>query len=316
MVESSFNDTDVIDYLHTEHKIMKNSDLIKIINNLNNLDTHNVILSNALLHGTSIGGARPKSSVERNNKKYIAKFSTNSDLFPVKKCEFFAMSLAKEVGINVADSILLTDIEYSNKSDKNILLIERFDRVPYIDTKDNQVHFKRKSMVSGLTVMLLDEMTARYSSYLDLVQMSKIKNKDELFKRMAYNIGNTDDHARNHAFFYDGKGNLELTPAYDISPMPRKQNEMSQAMKINHQSSLSNFQNCLAEETLNAFDMTKDNAIYIIDEMVKTIKEQYEYYCDQAELNTDLLKNSTLNESVFYGYISDKKPVNKSIYKR
>jgi serine/threonine protein kinase HipA of HipAB toxin-antitoxin module len=30
-------------------------------------------------------------------------------------------------------------------------------------------------------------------------------------------VGDTDDHARNHAAFWDGKL-LELTPAYDICP--------------------------------------------------------------------------------------------------
>jgi len=41
----------------------------------------------------------------------------------------------------------------------------------------------------------------------------------ELFARMVFNVlvGNTDDHARNHAAFWDGEW-LALTPAYDICP--------------------------------------------------------------------------------------------------
>ena len=39
----------------------------------------------------------------------------------------------------------------------------------------------------------------------------------QLFRRMVFNIliGNTDDHARNHAFFWNGR-HYQLTPAYDI----------------------------------------------------------------------------------------------------
>ena len=43
--------------------------------------------------------------------------------------------------------------------------------------------------------------------------------------------GNTDDHARNHAAFWDGK-KLELTPAYDICPQARAGGMASQAMLI------------------------------------------------------------------------------------
>jgi len=39
----------------------------------------------------------------------------------------------------------------------------------------------------------------------------------ELFSRLTFNVlcGNTDDHARNHAAFWNGK-DLSLTSAYDI----------------------------------------------------------------------------------------------------
>ncbi|MDT4936572.1 MAG: serine/threonine-protein kinase HipA [Pseudonocardiales bacterium] len=38
----------------------------------------------------------------------------------------------------------------------------------------------------------------------------------------ALGAGNNDDHARNHAAFWDGDRELlTLTPAYDITPQPR-----------------------------------------------------------------------------------------------
>ncbi|HBS26843.1 MAG TPA: phosphatidylinositol kinase, partial [Gammaproteobacteria bacterium] len=50
-------------------------------------------LDKALHHGSSIGGARPKALIEENGKKYIAKFSSASDIYSVVKAEFIAMRL-------------------------------------------------------------------------------------------------------------------------------------------------------------------------------------------------------------------------------
>jgi serine/threonine-protein kinase HipA len=59
-------------------------------------------LTQALNHGTSIGGARPKALLSENDKKYIAKFSSSSDVYNVIKAEFVAMRLAHLCGLNVA----------------------------------------------------------------------------------------------------------------------------------------------------------------------------------------------------------------------
>jgi serine/threonine-protein kinase HipA len=50
-------------------------------------------LDQALFHGSPIGGARPKALIEdfKENKKYIAKFSSTSDLYSVIKAEFIAI---------------------------------------------------------------------------------------------------------------------------------------------------------------------------------------------------------------------------------
>ncbi|SDI01117.1 type II toxin-antitoxin system HipA family toxin [Nitrosomonas sp. Nm132] len=59
-------------------------------------------LDQALFHGSSIGGARPKALVQNEGKKYIAKFSSSADLYSVVKAEFIAMHLAALAGLNVA----------------------------------------------------------------------------------------------------------------------------------------------------------------------------------------------------------------------
>lgn len=92
-------------------------------------------------------------------------------------------------------------------------------------------------MVSALTLLELEEMMARYASYEDLATIIRHRFTSpkealrELFGRMALNIlcGNTDDHARNHAAFWNGK-DLSLTPAYDICPQARTGGEGTQAI--------------------------------------------------------------------------------------
>jgi serine/threonine-protein kinase HipA len=183
----------------------------------------------AIYHGSSIGGARPKTLIDDKDKKYIAKFSSSSDLYSIVKAEFIAMRLAKIVGLNVAP------VSLTKASHKDVLLIERFDR-----TKSPH-GWQRKIMLSALTLLGLDEMMARYASYEDLAEIIRHRFTDakatltELFSRIVFNIlcGNTDDHARNHAAFWDGQ-KMTLTPAYDICPQGRSGNEASQAMLISN----------------------------------------------------------------------------------
>lgn len=70
---------------------------------------------------------------------------------------------------------------------------------------------------------------ARYASYQDFAEIIRLRFQDpratlhELFVRLMFIVlvGNTDDHARNHAAFWDGHA-LNLTPAYDSCPQGRR----------------------------------------------------------------------------------------------
>ena len=114
------------------------------------------------------------------------------------------------------------------------------------------VYLAAKTFESALTMFGLNDMTARYASYEDFAEIIRHrftepkKTLKELYSRLVFNIlcGNTDDHARNHAAFWDGKA-LTLTPAYDICPQGRTGNEASQAMKISGNRNLSQLKSCL-----------------------------------------------------------------------
>lgn len=235
-------------------------------------------LDQALHHGSSIGGARPKALIEDKDKKYIAKFSSSSDLYSVVKAEFIAMRLAKIVGLNVA-SVSLTRASY-----KDVLLIERFDRIKSSHT------WQRKLMLSALTLLGLDEMMARYASYEDLAEIIRHRFTDaratlkELFSRIVFNIlcGNTDDHARNHAAFWDGKM-LTLTPAYDICPQGRSGNEASQAMLISGNNRMSQITSCIA--AAEKFLLSRKEAIAIAEHQIHLIIKNWRSVCEEAALN-------------------------------
>lgn len=234
-------------------------------------------LAQALQHGTSLGGARPKAQIAGEGKKYIAKFSSASDLFPVVKAEFVAMRLAARAGLNVAAVAL------DRSLNKDVLLIERFDRVLASDG------WQRRLMVSALTLLELDEMMARYASYEDLAERVRHRFADasatlrELFGRLVFNIlcGNTDDHARNHAAFWDGQS-LRLTPAFDLCPQNRTGNEASQAMLITGAERLSRISACL--HAARHFLLSRDEAIDLVGRQVRAIVEHWSGTCDDADL--------------------------------
>ena len=234
-------------------------------------------LDQALQHGTSLGGARPKAQIDGSDRKYIAKFSSTTDVYSVVRAEFIAMRLASLCGLNVANVSLTSSLH------KDVLLIERFDRV------HSGVGWQRKIMVSALTMLALDEMMARYASYEDLAELIRHRFADasatlrELFSRLVFNIlcGNTDDHARNHAAFWDGQ-TLRLTPAYDICPQNRTGNEATQAMLIVGDDRMSRISSCLKASA--HFLLSRAEAIAIVKHQLTSITKHWDAVCDEAGL--------------------------------
>lgn len=230
----------------------------------------------ALRHGTAIGGARPKALIDEPDGKWIAKFSASNDISDVIRNEFVAMRLAARCGLSVAR------VELRESLGKQVLLIERFDRQP-----DGEGGWHRRAMESALTMLALDEMEARYASYEALAEVIRARFANpretlhELFGRMVFNIlcGNTDDHARNHAAFWDGKA-LTLTPAYDICPQPRTGRIAGQAMLISGASNESRLMRCV--EAAPAFQLREEEAKAIIGTQMDVIRGAWDEVCDEA----------------------------------
>lgn len=235
-------------------------------------------LDRALLHGSSIGGARPKTLIAAGHRKYVAKFSSQNDLYNAVKAEFVAMRLAAKAGLATAA------VNLERAAGKDILLVERFDR------KRADDGWQRRAMVSALTLLELDEMMARYASYEDLATIIRHRFTSpkatlrELYRRMAFNIlcGNTDDHARNHAAFWNGK-DLSLAPAYDICPQARTGGEATQAMLITGQRRTSQISVCL--EAAPLFQLDVNDATALIAGQIKAIKRSWKEVCGAAALS-------------------------------
>ena len=248
-------------------------------------------------HGTSIGGARPKALIEDGDGRFIAKFSTSNDLYNVVKAEFIAMRMAARVGLDVAP------VRLASALGKDVLLIERFDRIRHSS------HWRRRTMVSALTLLELDEIMAAYASYEKLAEIIRHRFVDarvtlrELFGRIVFNVlcGNTDDHARNHAAFWDGQ-RLALTPAYDICPQARAGQEASQAMLIHAGNRRSQLASCVAAAPI--FLVSKEDAIAIVNNQVHVIDLEWTTVCDDAGLTavdrSYFWRRQFLNPFAFY----------------
>lgn len=231
-------------------------------------------LDRALWHGTSVGGARPKALLRDRDRSLIAKFSSSTDAQPNVQAEHVAMRLAARAGLHVAS------VELAAVGAKKVLLVERFDR---------PVDGTRRGMVSARTMLRLTE-TGIGASYADLADLIRARFDDaeatlhELFARITFNIlcGNTDDHPRNHAAFWDG-ASLKLTPAYDISPEQRPSWESNQAMAIGPEGDRrSQLVTCL--NAAATYHLSEREARAIIDGQISTIEDHWDTECQAAAL--------------------------------
>jgi serine/threonine-protein kinase HipA len=221
-----------------------------------------------LRRAVGVGGARPKTLVSGNGYKMIAKFPSVRDGHSAVRGEFVAMRLAALAGLDVAS------VELEEVAGREVLLVDRFDRTSV------GPRWARRAVVSGLTLLGLPEHQARYASYEGLAQRLRDGCVDpeatlcELFGRMTFNIliGNTDDHARNHAAFWDGR-HLALTPAYDIDPRPRMSREANQAMAVHGTSRQSSI--ALALKAAPSFLLSGEQAEQIVRQQVEIIRDYY-----------------------------------------
>nr|MBP6730161.1 HipA domain-containing protein [Microthrixaceae bacterium] len=160
-------------------------------------------------------------------------------------------------------------------------------------------------------VLGLDEFGGRYATYWELADSIRARFTDpdltlrELFSRITFNVlvGNTDDHARNHAAFWDGRS-LSLTPAYDLCPQPRIGRETAQAMAIAPDGfRRSELAGCI--ERAGTYHLDAAEARSIVHRQIDTIAANWAEVCDAARLTEvermSLWEREFMNPSVLVG---------------
>ena len=225
--------------------------------------------ANELLGGTSMGGARPKAVVEDDDGLWIAKFNRADDKWDYAKVERAMLLLARECGIQVAESKRVTI------GDRDALLVKRFDREK---TDDG---YRRARMLSALTLLRADETEREKWSYITLAEELRrlcAQPKDdapELFARMAFNalISNDDDHPRNHAIIAMNT-DWRLSPAYDLTPStPVSTQNRDLALECGDQGRLASGANLLTQ--CKRFLIEPEDAAKRIDKMEEIVKARW-----------------------------------------
>ncbi|MDA1117461.1 MAG: HipA domain-containing protein [Proteobacteria bacterium] len=167
--------------------------------------------------GTSMGGARPKATVEDDNRLWIGKFPEKADRCNLQRIEYATIELARRCGIAACNARL------ESIGGRDVLMVERFDR------EHTEGGYLRFGLVSGLTLLdgdenYLDRERWSYPLLADELRRWSEKPDDdrvELFRRIVFNaaVTNNDDHPRNHAVRRTARG-WRLAPAYDLVPAP------------------------------------------------------------------------------------------------
>lgn len=212
--------------------------------------------------GTSLGGARPKANVvDEKEHLWIAKFPSRKDVYDMALWEHLCHMLAKEAGINVAETNLIP----AGNDGYHALLSKRFDR-----TDDGKrIHFASAMTMTGLTDGDNHETGHGYLDIVDFIIKGCCdvdENLSELYRRVAFNIcvGNSDDHFRNHGFLLTKKG-WTLSPAYDLNPT----DSMTQSLLIDNDSNESSLKRLLS--ACDDYYISSETAEQIISEVTTAI---------------------------------------------
>ena len=168
---------------------------------------------------TSMGGARPKNTVEDEAGLWLAKFPARGDRWNSAAVEAAMLRLAARCEIRIPA------IRVERLGDESVLMLRRFDREKVPEG------YHRHRMVSALTMLDAEDSPTDTTSWSYLLLADELgrwssrprDDRAELFRRVVFNavISNNDDHPRNHAIVAAG-GSWRLAPAYDLTPNPQR----------------------------------------------------------------------------------------------
>ncbi len=223
-------------------------------------------LRQILSPGSSLGGARPKASVQApDGSLWIAKFPSKNDDHNYGAWEMTLHDLAYQCGLSVPDARLETFSKYGST-----YLVKRFDR-----NRNVRVHF-----ASAMTMLgKMDGDGAETGvSYQDIAAFicsngfSPEEDLPELWKRIVFSIAvsNTDDHLRNHGFLRMKNG-WKLSPMFDVNPVPEGDRL---SLNISENDNIMSFD--LAIDCSSVFGIGRLRAEKIVHDFSELIKSEWE----------------------------------------
>jgi serine/threonine-protein kinase HipA len=248
--------------------------------------------------GTSMGGARPKATIEDANILWLGKFPARDDRFNMQRVEFATLELARRCGLNVTQSRLQT------VGGGDVLMLRRFDR------DYTEKGYLRLGLVSGLTILDCGDSHLdrdRWSYPLLADQLRRWSDKPEadcaeLFKRMVFNaaVTNNDDHPRNHALLRTNKG-WRLSPAYDLVPAPVVSIERRDlALTVGDYGRTASIYNLLSQS--GRFGLSAHEARSQIDQLVDVVRHWRDSFfsCDVSARDIDYIAPAILPDCFFF----------------
>lgn len=171
-----------------------------------------------LVQTASVGGARPKATVQDDHGKFwLVKPRIASDIADIPRLEHACQQWGAKSGLHFAQTML-----HIEKDGRSAVRVLRFDR-------DGQHRLMCLSAASMLKAEYPDDITQTdrwsYPRLADELRRvgAPIDDRKELFGRMVFNAvcGNDDDHVRNHAIlFQPGERRWRLAPAFDVVANP------------------------------------------------------------------------------------------------
>lgn len=248
--------------------------------------------------GTSMGGARPKATIEDAGNLWLGKFPAKGDRLNLQRIEFATLELARRCGLNV------TQARLASVGRSDVLMLRRFDREP------TEAGYLRFGLVSGLTVLdcgdsHLDRDRWSYPLLADNLRRWSDKPEadcTELFRRMVFNaaVTNNDDHPRNHAMLRRQKG-WRLSPAYDLVPTPVVSLERRDlALTVGSHGRTASIYNLLS--LAGRFGLSEQQARYEIDGIVAVVRQWRAVFvaCGVSPKDVDLIAPAMLPECFFF----------------
>jgi serine/threonine-protein kinase HipA len=248
--------------------------------------------------GTSLGGARPKATIEDGQCLWLGKFPAKDDRFNLQRVEFATLALARRCGLNVAQARL------QSVGRGDVLMLQRFDR------EHTEGGYLRFGLVSGLTLLdcgdsHLDRDRWSYPLLADnLRRWSDKPEADcaELFRRMVFNaaVTNNDDHPRNHALLRRQKG-WRLSPAYDLVPAPVVSIERRDlALTVGSYGRTASIYNLLSQA--GRFGLSAEEARQEIDSIITVVRQWRESFlaCGVSAQDIQHIAPAILPECFFF----------------